>query len=524
MGYRDSSAMWRSVAFFVGLCVQGVFPASLFGQAMFHSGIMELVDDRGAFPFGVASGDPRQEQVVIWTNVLPKNVAERVEVRWEMARDTQMTDLAASGTFWTDSSSAFTVHVTATGLKEGSTYFYRFSALGSTSPIGRTRTAHRNPEKLRFAVASCANLPAGFFNGYALIAQQRDIDAVVHLGDYIYEYGSRGEVLRSHIPPNEIIGLSDYRSRYAQYRLDTDLMEAHRLHPFIVIWDDHENANNSHRNGADNHQPNEGDWELRKAVSKKAYFEWMPVENPESQSIVRSFNYGGLADLFMLEGRLERSDPLPNFQHPSLNDTSRTMLGHAQTDWLTEGLKASKAKWRIIGNNVMFAAMDFGKFAKDRQRNMDGWDGYPANRNRIFDTLEVHGIKDNIIITGDIHTAWGMELTRDPYDRDVYHRRKHKGVFGAEFVAHSISSKNLDEMRGKLVARIGATYTRSAKRNPHLRFVNLMDHGYMLLELSSEKATSTWVFSKTLKKPTLRTKRPVRWHIMHGGDRLKRGK
>lgn len=494
------------------------------GQSQYHQGIMELLGDDGHFPFGVASGDPRQEQVVLWTKVMPKDVSSSLEVEWVIASDTQLTEIVGSGTVRTDSSSAFTVHVTPNGLKAGTTYFYRFAHGGQHSPMGRTRTAPENPEQVRFAVATCANYPAGYFNGYLLIAKARDIDAVIHLGDYIYEYGARSGQFRSHIPPHEILTVNDYRSRYAQYRLDSNLMEAHRLHPFITIWDDHEFANNSYRDGAQNHQPNEGDWEARKARARQVYFEWLPVENPEQQSIIRSFQYGGLAELFMLDGRSERTRPVDDYNDPERNDPSRTMLGHAQTDWLTDGLKSSKAKWRILGNNVMFAPMDLGKFAKERQRNMDAWDGYPANRNRILDTLDAHGIRDLIVLTGDIHTAWAIELTRDPKDKSLYHRKTGKGVFGAEFVAPSISSKNLDEMSGKVVARFAAAYIKARRRNPHLRYANLMDHGFFILELTPDRASAQWIYSKTLKKPTDKIKPKRAWHLMHGGQKLQHGK
>lgn len=493
------------------------------GQSIFHQEILAQLELGDYFPFGVASGDPRQDRVVLWTKVMPTNAVSSLEVDWVLARDTHLTDIVRFGTMRTDAASAFTVHISASGLSAGTTYFYRFTSDGHHSPIGRTRTAPDNPEKLRLAVATCANYPAGFFNGYQLIASAQNIDAVIHLGDYIYEYGARSGQLRDHIPPHEILTLSDYRSRYAQYRLDPALQEVHRLHPFITIWDDHEFANNSFKDGAQNHQPNEGDWEVRKATARQVYFEWLPVENPEQQSIVRSFQFGGLAELFMLDGRTERTVPMDDFNHPSLHDTSRTMLGHAQTDWLTNGLQTSKAKWKILGNNVMFSMIDLGKFAKERQRNMDAWDGYPANRSRILDTLDRHSIRDLIVLTGDIHTSWAIELTRNPMDSNVYDRKSGRGVIGAELVAPSISSKNLDEMSGKMVAKFAASYIKARKRNPHLRYANLMDHGFIILELTPQKASAKWIYTQTLKKPTMKTKPEKNWHFEHGGNKLFRG-
>ncbi|MCF8256253.1 MAG: alkaline phosphatase D family protein [Flavobacteriales bacterium] len=494
------------------------------GQSIFHQGIMERLDEGEKFPFGVASGDPRQDRVVLWTKVVPTQIGSSVEVDWAIATDTNLTEVVGSGTVRTDSSSAFTVHLSATGLKAGTTYYYRFKTGEGISPTGRTRTAPDNPDRLRFAVASCSNYPAGYFNAYGLIAQQPDIDAVIHLGDYIYENGTQGAIGRGHIPPYEILTLSDYRSRYAQYRLDPDLLELHRLHPFIVIWDDHEIANNCYAQGAPRHDPKVCEWNARRLAAKRAYFEWLPVENPEKQSIVRSFNYGGLADLFMIDGRMEgRTPPIEDFKDPARFDPSRSMLGEGQTDWLTTGLRTSQARWKILGNNVMFSPMDFGKHAKERQRNMDGWDGYPTNRDRIFDTLQAHGIRDLIVITGDIHTAWGIELARDPHDPTVYDRKAGKGVVGAEFVTPSISSTNLDEQIGKFAAKFAAGYIKARKRNPHVRYANLMDHGFMLLELVADRASVRWIYSKSVKERTLRTRQGSAWHILHGGARLLKG-
>ncbi len=514
---------YRSIPVLLVIATLVIIQASVNGQSVYHSGITERIGEKGLFPFSVASGDPRQEQVTLWTKVLPRDLSAKVEVSWQMALDSTFTDVAAQGIAVTDSASAFSVNVLATGLVQGLTYYYRFLADGQQSPVGRTRTAPANPEHVRFAVVSCANLPAGYFNGYGLIAKRNYIDAVIHLGDYIYEYGSRKTGMVEHIPPHEIVSITDYRSRYAQYRLDPYLMEAHRLHPFIVIWDDHENANNSHRDGADNHQPDEGDWEVRKAVSKKAYFEWMPVEYPERQSIVRSFNFGGMVDLFMLDGRLHRDPPVEDYTSPLRYDSTRSKLGEEQTRWLTTGLRDSKARWKVIGNNVMFSAVDFGKFAKERRWNMDQWDGYPANRNRIFDTLETHGIRDLLVLTGDIHTAWGMELARNPHDRDVYRPGSGKGVIGAEFVVQSVSSFNLDEIRGKFVATLAASFIKARHRNPHIRYANMKDHGYMLIELSKDRASATWVYSKSLRERTLKTRKGRSLHMLHGGTRLRQG-
>lgn len=474
------------------------------------------------FPFGVASGDPQQTTLVIWSKLLPSDITAPVEVRWELAVDSIMAQVVASGSITTDAASAFTIHVTPEGLQPGSTYYYRFHANGHTSPTGRTRTAPQDPTELRFAVASCADFQAGHYNAYALIAARNDIDAVIHLGDYIYEGGVRPTAIRTHIPPYEIITLSDYRSRYAQYRLDKDLQEMHRLHPVIAIWDDHEIANNCHRDGAERHKESTCHWDTRKQDALQAYFEWIPVMHPEKRSITRQFSYGGLADLFMLDGRLHRDAPITDFLDPLRFDSARTKLGKEQADWLTTGLARSQARWKVIGNNVMFVPMFFGKVAKDRQWNMDGWDGFPAERSRIFDTLEANNIRNVVVITGDIHTAWAIDLARDPHNKQNYDRKTGRGALGAEFVVHSVSSRNLDEMQGRLVGKIAASYTKARKRNPHLHYANLIDHGYMLLHLDADKAEATWIYSATVKKPTMKTRRGRTYRLPFNGPKLQR--
>ncbi|MES2621070.1 MAG: alkaline phosphatase D family protein, partial [Bacteroidota bacterium] len=249
-----------------------------FSQSPFDKEIETLFDPAlKPFYFGVASGDPHQQDVIIWTKVWSKDKLP-IAVKWEVTKDTLMQEFMGTGEVITDSNSAFTVKVLVKGLQPNTTYFYRFHTDSASSPVGRTRTAPDTAvSNLRFAVVSCSNYEHGYFNVYRLIANRNDLNAVIHLGDYIYEYGtpskSKKLSIRKHIPAHEILTLQDYRTRYAQYRLDKDLQEVHRLHPFITVWDDHEIANNCYRDGAGNHQEGEGDWEVRKAAAKRVYFE-----------------------------------------------------------------------------------------------------------------------------------------------------------------------------------------------------------------------------------------------------------
>jgi len=305
------------------------------------------------FYHGVASGDPLQNKVIIWTRVTPDEDGP-LQVSWRIATDPEMTNVVNSGVVSTDISKDYTVKVDANGLQPATTYYYDFSAMGSNSLVGRTRTAPQGSiDQLRFAVVSCANYQDGYFNAYERISERNDIDALIHLGDYIYEYESGGyghsdEVGRGHLPENEIVSLMDYRIRYSYYRLDPQLRKAHQQIPFITIWDDHEFANNAWMDGAENHQSGEGDWNVRKSNAYQAYFEWMPIRNPISDPnrIYRKINYGNLMDLILLdtrvEGREEQEDSLIGKRKGSLNSRSdyesyvETVMPDAVKENLTE--------------------------------------------------------------------------------------------------------------------------------------------------------------------------------------------
>ncbi|MCX6139921.1 MAG: alkaline phosphatase D family protein, partial [Candidatus Kapabacteria bacterium] len=328
------------------------------------------------FYHGVASGDPLSDRVIIWTRVTPENGATSVDVRYTVATDTGLINVVRSGQVATSSERDYTVKIDVVGLQPGTVYYYGFSAFDRHSLTGRTRTTKQSDvDHVRLAVVSCSNYPAGFFNAYGRIADRNDLDAILHLGDYIYEYdadtasygGLTGKRLgRSHEPDAELITLTDYRTRYSQYHLDPDLIRAHQQHPMIHIWDDHESANDSYTDGAENHQPNEGEWSVRKAISKRVCYEWLPTrENPENV-LYRGFSFGSLVDLFMLDTRLDGRDKqvnnvgegAPQASKDSLNNPDRRIISAAQYSWLTDELKQSSSTWRLIGNQVMFSPID----------------------------------------------------------------------------------------------------------------------------------------------------------------------
>jgi phosphodiesterase/alkaline phosphatase D-like protein len=337
---------------------------------------------RRVFRHGVASGDPATDRVILWTRVTAP--AQTVpEVSWELSRNPTFTRVVARGMTRTGASRDFTVKIDAGGLAPATTYYYRFRTRGEQSPVGRTRTLpDAGARRVRLAVASCSNLPHGYFNVYRLIADRTDLDAVLHLGDYIYEYpnGRYGDGTafgRIPSPDREIVALADYRTRHAQYKLDPDLQEVHRQHPFIVVWDDHEISNNAWRDGAENHNTDqgEGDYTARRAAAVQSYFEWMPIREDRSTRqprIYRSFPFGDLADLMMLDTRLVDRDEQADRRETIavLDDPKRSLLGPAQEAWLVAELGASKranVTWQLLGQQGHLGRLPPWAAASDRR-------------------------------------------------------------------------------------------------------------------------------------------------------------
>jgi alkaline phosphatase D len=344
-----------------------------------------------AFRHGVASGDPLADRLIIWSRLSVADGGVR-RVRWQVATDQGFKTIVRTGEIQASSAADHTLKVDVDGLKPGTTYYYRFLSGQVASPVGQGRTLPIGATKdLVMAIANCQLYPGGLFNAYEALAGLDRVDVVVHLGDYIYEYGAGpddygmeigAKLNRRPEPAHEIVTLADYRQRHAQYKTDPDLQAAHARAPFICVWDDHETANDSWTGGAENHQPaNEGDWNARKAVAIQAYYEWMPIREPALKDgrldINRQFDFGDLASLFMVETRLKaRSQQLtyaelttktlpdgrvvpdlPAFE-ARRQDPARELLGEAQKDWLKSGLTASRQAgrpWQILGNQVIMA-------------------------------------------------------------------------------------------------------------------------------------------------------------------------
>lgn len=333
------------------------------------------------FLHGVASGDPLQDRVILWTRLSPEDLALRLNVTWEVARDENFSQIIATGKVETGQVVDFTVKVDATGLDAGESYFYRFLCGSAISPTGQTKTLATQTDQVSFAVCSCSNYPAGYFHVYAEMAKQ-DVDVVIHLGDYIYEYGADGYATEDAVAlgrtlaednNTEIVKLDDYRKRYALYRGDEDLQAVHARHPFIVVWDDHELTNDTWREGAENHQENEGDFFERKLAALQAYFEWMPIRpisEDDHLNIYRQFNFGELVQLNMLDTRILARDAQLDYANyiiasgvdfakfqADLTAQDRTLLGYTQRDWLQQQLATSKATWNVLGQQVLMAKM-----------------------------------------------------------------------------------------------------------------------------------------------------------------------
>ncbi len=461
------------------------------------------------FQHGVASGDPLSDRVILWTRVSVVSAKALVPVTWVVATDPGLRSVVLRGATTTSAAKDFTVKIDAAGLRPGTTYYYRFNAGGMASPVGRTRTLPVGQvDRLRIAVASCSNHAAGYFNAYARIAERADVDLVLHLGDYLYEYGpAQYGSLRTPEPPTEMVTLADYRMRHAQYKRDADSQAVHRQHPFVCIWDDHEITNDTWKDGAQNHQnATEGNYADRVAVGMQAYYEWMPIRqvDADQRKNFRRFQVGDLIDLLMLEERLSgRSEQLTAtiptqfgngfLQTGAFADPNRTLLGAEQEAWLFNRLQTSTARWKFLGQGVMFAQLKL-QGAPNAQGgglflNTDQWDGYNPARNRVYAAIKASGNRapvDNVVVlTGDIHSSWAADLAQDPNNPNVaaggYNPATGAGASAVEFVGTSVSSPGVDtDTNGSIAGTLRFI-------NPHFKYINLHKRGYMLLDVTPAK-------------------------------------
>ncbi|WP_217237256.1 alkaline phosphatase [Streptomyces sp. AC555_RSS877] len=482
--------------------------------------------DSPAFLHGVASGDPLPDGILLWTRVTPtaeatpgSGLGPDTSVDWVVARDKALTNIVAKGTVTATAASDHTVKADVRGLDPATDYWFRFSAGGTDSPVARTRTAPAADAavpNLRFGVASCANWEAGYFSSYRHLAARGDLDAWLHLGDYIYEYGTgeygtRDTVIRPHAPTHEILTLADYRTRHGRYKTDADLQALHAVAPVIAIWDDHEFANDAWSGGAENHTEGaEGAWSARQAAAKQAYFEWMPVRTAITGTTYRRLRFGRLADLSLLDLRSFRSQQAA-VGNGSVDDPDRTLTGRAQLDWLKAGLKASDTTWRLIGNSVMISPFAIGSLAADLLRplaellglpkeglalNTDQWDGYTDDRRELLAHLRSNAIRNTVFLTGDIHMAWANDV---PVDAGTYPL---SASAATEFVVTSVTSDNLDDIvkapEGTISA-VAAPIIKAANR--HVHWVDTDRHGYGVLDITATRAQMDYYVLSDRTKP-----------------------
>ncbi|TQK43906.1 alkaline phosphatase D [Streptomyces sp. SLBN-118] len=490
-----------------------------------------------AFLHGIASGDPLPDGVLLWTRITPTPDAvpgsgkgPDTAVSWEVAEDNAFTKVVARGATTSKAASDHTVKVDVRGLRQATAYYFRFTADGSVSPVGRTRTAPATDAStpgVRFGVVSCANWESGYFSAYRHLAARSDLDAILHLGDYIYEYATGGYpepkyVVRQHSPKNEIITLADYRTRHATYKTDADLQALHAAHPVIAIWDDHEFANDAWSGGAENHTPGtEGDWAARAAAARQAYFEWMPVRASTEGTVYRRLRFGKLADLHLLDLRSFRSQQ-SKVGNGGVDDPDRSITGRAQLDWLKSGLAASDASWKLVGTSVMISPVAFGSVPayllepiaellglpkEGLAVNVDQWDGYTDDRKELLGHLTRRGIKNTVFLTGDIHMAWANDV---PVKAATYPLSESAAT---EFVVTSVTSDNLDDILHVAPGTISLVASAAVKAaNRHVKWIDMDNHGYGVLDVTAERSQMDYyvISDKTQQGATTKWARSYR--------------
>ena len=514
------------------------------------------------FDHGVASGDPLQDRVILWTRLTPSDLSARLQVTWQIALDSQFKQIIKTDKVTTSASQDFTVKVDATGLTANQSYFYRFVFGDKISPVGQTKTLPTSTSKVSFAVCSCSNYPAGYFYVYREMAKQ-NVDVVIHLGDYIYEYGADGYAtedaakLGRTLPADnnkEIIKLDDYRKRYALYRKDKDLQALHHGHPFIVIWDDHELANDTWREGADNHQANEGSFLDRKLAALQAYFEWMPIRPIDDQhvKIYRQFDFGNLVQLTMLDTRIIARDKQLDYAdymtangllnaakfQADLTNPARTLMGYTQRDWLLGKLQQSNATWNVLGQQILMAKMliptelllslaaivsgnpsaealsqmnaQITELVKLKIRLQQGDPTLTPQEKARVQTVAPYNLDawDGYFVEREILYGTLAQLnkkvvvlagdTHNAWSSNLYSK---DGAFvGVELATSSISSPGLEKYLSIPLAQLQQFEFAFTTLIDELNYCNLNQRGYLIVQFDETQVQSQWIYVDSIKK------------------------
>ncbi|HEY9783592.1 MAG TPA: alkaline phosphatase [Leptolyngbyaceae cyanobacterium] len=453
------------------------------------------------FSLGVASGDPLPDSVVLWTRLAPDPLngggmpSSPVSVRWQIADDENMRRIVRSGVAIAKPELGHSVHVDVKGLRPARWYWYQFRVGNEVSPIGRTRTAPERGDRInqfRFAFVNCQDWENGYYTAYQNMTEE-DLDLVVHLGDYIYEYGPQPGKPRQHNSP-EIVSLADYRNRHAQYKTDSNLQAVHAAFPWIVTWDDHEVENNYANDISENNDPAQ-EFLLRRSAAYQAYYEHMPLRRSSLAQgsnllLYRRFTFGDLAEFNVLDTRQYRTDqPCGDGIKPRCEeafDPNATMTGLEQEQWLFQGLDRSQASWNIIAQQTMLAEYDFDARPEMEVFNMDQWDGYVAARQRLLEFLEKRQPSNPVVITGDIHSSWVHDLKTD-------FGNPNSPTVGTEFVGTSISSDFPEQFIQPTTAAL--------RDNPHTKFFNGSLRGYVRCQLTRDRWQSDYRVVSTILEP-----------------------
>ena len=490
------------------------------------------------FRHGVASGDPRQDRAVIWTRITSSE-HQFISVRWHVATDAELRCIIACGDITTSAADDFTIKVDIGALNANTHYYYQFEALGQLSIIGRTKTLpNGDNHQIRFAQVACAKLNAGYFNAYARIADRTDLDFFLHLGDYIYESAETSQtkhcsgptIGRAYDPPNECKSLDDYRRRYAQYRLDTDLQRLHQALPMIATLDDHEIADGAWRDGSGDHQPmSDGPWANRRRAALQARWEWLPLRRPnpdDLEQVFQSINMGDLLDLIVLDTRTYR-DPPDDGQ--AIHDPERTALGLRQRQWLLREIDSSRARWRIIASPTLISEICTNslppscKHALQKLKlislqndgpDTDPWAGYPYERDLVLRHIQDSRISNVVVLSGDVHVSIASELLGGRSERD-------NSPVAVEFVTPSITSQNLDDKMGWVPRTDSLSIEHALKESlPCLRWCELDSHGYVIVDVSRDRLLAEWWFVDAINRVSVNETCGAAWQVETGRPRL----